>query len=120
MDPQALAKACEAEYVRIESPETVDWAVQKVFHVARSQSKAVVLACARDIQKKKIEDDDEPYKPSTALLPKVVAAPSPEAVAQAADVITQANRVVIVVGRGAIWWSKAGDAVRSSCGENGA
>lgn len=118
MDQQALVKACEGEYIRIESPETVDWAVQKAFYIARTQCKSVVLAAPRDIQKKKFEDDDEPYKPSTSLLPK---APSPtaEVLSDAADLIVKSKRPVIIVGRGAIW-SKAGDAAKALAKQTGA
>lgn len=119
MDQSALAKACEAEYVRIESAETADWGVQKAFYIARTQSKAVVLACARDIQKKKFENDDEPYTPSTRLLPKLAAEPGAQALAQAADLVTQAQKIVIIVGRGAIW-ADAGEAVKRLAAQTGA
>ena len=119
MDQAAMCKACEAEYVRIESPETVDWAVQTAFHIARTQSKSVVLACPRDIQKKKFENDDERYAPSYNLLPKIPRAPSVEAVQAATDLIVSAGKVVIVVGRGAIW-SESGAAVRRLAAQCGA
>jgi thiamine pyrophosphate-dependent acetolactate synthase large subunit-like protein len=119
MDQAAMCKACEAEYVRIESPETVDWAVRTAFHIARTLSKSVVLACPRDIQKKKFENDDEPYAPSFNLLPKIPKAPSVEAVAAAADLITGAGKIVIVAGRGAIW-SDSGAVVRRLAAQCGA
>lgn len=111
MDQPALAKACEAEYIRIECPDTVDWAVQKAFFIARTQSKSVVLACARDIQRKNFENDDEDYLPSTELISKTPPAPSPDTLTQAADLICAAKKPVIIVGRGAIW-SKAGEPAR--------
>ncbi|PWK60331.1 thiamine pyrophosphate-binding protein [Aminobacter sp. AP02] len=119
MDQRALAKACEAEYVEIYSPEVVDWAVQRAFYIARSQSKSVVLACARDIQQKKIDVETKPYVPSTALLPNVPVGPTAEAVAAAADAITDARKPVIVVGRGALW-SQAGEAVKKLAQLSGA
>ena len=118
MDQAALAKACEAEYVRIESPKTADWAVQKAFYIARSECKSVVLACPRDIQKRKFEGD-APYAPSTALLPKPGMEPGPQLLADAVDLIAGSKRVVIVAGRGAIW-AEAGPAIRRLADRAGA
>ena len=55
-------------------------------------------------------DDDEPYKPSTAIWKPRATPPAPDALKEAVDIIADARRPVIVVGRGAIW-SGAGDAV---------
>jgi thiamine pyrophosphate-dependent acetolactate synthase large subunit-like protein len=114
----ALVKACEAEYIRIESPQTVDWAVQKAFYIARTQQKAVVLACPRDLQQKQFEGNNA-YQPSTTMLPKLAIAPSVESVNEAADVIANGKKVVIVLGRGAIW-AKAGEAARRLAQQTGA
>jgi thiamine pyrophosphate-dependent acetolactate synthase large subunit-like protein len=118
MDQTALVKACEAEYIRIESPTTVDWAVQRAFYLARTKQKAVVIGCPRDIQQLRFESG-EPYIPSTSMLPKLAIVPNDEAIRQAADVISQAKKVVLVLGRGAIW-SNAGDAARRLAIQTGA
>jgi acetolactate synthase I/II/III large subunit len=108
-DQAIFAKACEAEFVPILHPETTDRLVRKAFYIARTESRPVLVSCPRDIQQKPFEDD-EPYTPSTTLLPKTRAAPNPEAIAAAADIIGTAKKCVVIVGRGAIW-SNAGEAV---------
>lgn len=118
MDQMALAKACEADYIRIESPQMVDWAVQRAFYIARTQQKAVVIGAPRDIQQRQVETD-QTYVPSTELLPDFSIAPGEDAIRRAADLIQTADKVVIVVGRGALW-SKAGDVSRRLAEVSGA
>src|SRR5256885_1643104 len=79
------------------------------FYLAKTESRPVMLSCPMDIQQKDFEDD-EPYKPSSTLLPNVTVAPNPAAIAQAADLISQSTMPVVLVGRGALW-SGAGEAV---------
>lgn len=117
-DQATFAKACETELVQVLSPETVDLQVRKAFYVARTESRPVLLSCPRDIQQRAFEDDD-PYTPSGTLLSRVSIAPSPPAIAEAADAITQAEKVVLILGRGAIW-SEAGDAALALARRTGA
>jgi len=63
-----------------------------------------------DIQQKTFENDDEPYKPSSTLIPSRVVRPDLEALRQAADIVAGSKHPVILVGRGARW-SGAGEAV---------
>ena len=118
-DQSIFAKACETEFVQILHPETADHQVRKAFYIARTESRPVLLSCPRDIQQKKFEEDDEPYRPSTMLLPKTPVAPNPAAIAEAADIIARAKKVVVIVGRGAIW-AKAGEAAKSLAQRTGA
>ncbi len=108
-DQSIFAKACETEFVQILHPETVDHQVRKAFYIARTESRPVLLSCPRDIQQKAFEEADESYLPSSAMLPKAPPAPAASAISEAADIIEKSAKVVLILGRGAIW-SKAGEA----------
>jgi acetolactate synthase-1/2/3 large subunit len=111
LDQSAFAHGVEAAYVRMGTADDADEAVRKAFYIARTQSRPVLLSVPMDLQQKEW-DDDEPYKPSTSIIPKRVVAPSQDAIQQAADMLAKAKRPVIVVGRGAMW-SGAGDEIRA-------
>ena len=72
-----------------------------------------------DVQQMAFEDDDEPYKPSSTVLPKRVVHPDPVEIDKAADIIAGSKHPVVLVGRGAKW-SGAGDAVKKLSGRIGA
>ena len=108
-DQDRFAAACETAFVRLTSADVTDDVVRQAFYLARTESRPVMLSCPMDIQQRDFEAD-EPYKPSATLLPSVTVAPNPAAIAQAADLIEQSARPVVVVGRGAMW-SGAGEAV---------
>ncbi len=109
LDQSAFAHGCEAAFVRMGTADDADEAVRKAFYIARTQSRPVLLSVPMDLQQKTWEDD-EPYVPSTAIIPKRTVTPSADAIAQAADVLSKAKRPVIVVGRGAMW-SGAGEEI---------
>jgi acetolactate synthase-1/2/3 large subunit len=109
-DQARFAAACEAGFVRVTSPDYTDEAVRKAFYLAKLESRPIMLSAPMDIQQMNF-DDEEPYKPSSTLLPpqRTVRADA-AALEQAADIIARSKKPVIVVGRGAMW-SGAGDAV---------
>ena len=111
MDQAAFAASCETGFIRITSPEVADDCVRKAFYRAKLESRPIMLSAPMDVQQKAFEDDDEPYKPSSTVLPKRVVHPDPAEIEKAADIIAGAKHPVIVVGRGAMW-SGAGDAVK--------
>ena len=108
-DQSRFAAACEAGFVRVHTPDYADEAVRKAFYLAKLESRPILLSAPMDVQQKPFEDD-EPYKPSSTLLPKRTVRADPGALEEAADIIAGAKKPVIVVGRGAMW-SGAGDAV---------
>jgi thiamine pyrophosphate-dependent acetolactate synthase large subunit-like protein len=108
-DQSRFAEACEAGFVRLTSADVTDDVVRQAFYLAKTESRPVMLSCPMDIQQKEFEDD-EPYKPSSTLLPSVTVAPNAAAIAQAADLIATSTMPVVLVGRGAMW-SGAGEAV---------
>ena len=97
-----FAAACEAGFVRLNSAEAADEVVRKAFYRAQRESRPIMLSVPMDIQQKNW-DDDEPYQPSSTILPKRAASPDPDALKRAIDVISKAKKPVIVAGRGARW-----------------
>jgi len=110
LDNARFAAGCEAGFVRLNTPDDADDAVRKAFYMARMESRPVMLSAPMDVQQKAFEDDDEPYKPSSTLIPPRAVRPDPEALKQAADIVAGAKHPVLLVGRGARW-SGAGEAV---------
>src|SRR5262245_35791981 len=104
-----FAEACESNFVQLLSPDLADEAVRKAFYLAKLESRPVMLSCPMDIQQKNF-DDDEPYKPSSEFFTRGAVHPDAKALERAADIIANAKKPVIIVGRGA-QWAGAGPAV---------
>ncbi len=117
-DNRGFANACETAFVRLNSPESVDDVVRKAFYTARLESRPVMLSCPMDIQQKNFEDDD-PYQPSSTIMPNRANGPDESSLKRALDLIAGAKRPVIVAGRGARW-SGAGDAILKLAERSGA
>ena len=109
LDQSRFAAACETGFVRVNTPDHADDAVRKAFYLAKLESRPIMLSAPMDIQQKEF-DDDEPYKPSSTLLPARAVRPDADALERAADIIAASKKPVIIAGRGAKW-SGAGDAV---------
>jgi thiamine pyrophosphate-dependent acetolactate synthase large subunit-like protein len=110
MEQQRFAAAIEAGFVRINTAEDAFAAVQRAFYVARRASRPVVLNLPSELTHEEVDDYDQ-YVPSTHLLrTKRPVHPHPEAIAEAAGIIGESRRPVIIVGRGAMW-AGAGEAV---------
>ncbi len=110
LDQARFAAGCETAFFRVNSPDTVDETVRKAFYTARLESRPVMLSAPMDIQQKNFDDDD-PYEPSTTMMPKGVLHPDPAELEKAAEIVAASKHPVIIVGRGARW-SGAGEAVR--------
>ena len=118
LDQARFAAACETGFVRLATADDADDAVRKAFYLARSESRPIMLSVPIDIQQKEFEDD-EPYQPSSTLLPTVRPGPNAAVVEAAAEMIAGSRKPVIVVGRGALW-SGAGEVVRRLAARSGA
>jgi acetolactate synthase-1/2/3 large subunit len=110
MDQAAFCAGCETGFLRVTSPDVADDCVRKAFYTAKLESRPIMISAPMDVQQMAFEDDDEPYKPSSTILPKRVVHPDPAEISKAADIIGKAKHPVIIVGRGARW-SGAGPAV---------
>ena len=51
--------------------------MRKAFYIAKLESRPVMLSAPMDVQQMAFEDDDEPYKPSSTVLPKRIVHPDP-------------------------------------------
>ena len=118
LDQGRFAAACETGFVPLNSAESTDDVVRKAFYLARLESRPIMFSAPMDIQQKAFEDDD-PYQPSSTILPKRAAGPDPAALERALDIIAAAKKPVIVAGRGARW-SGAGDAILKLAERTGA
>lgn len=118
LDQGRFAAACETGFVRLNSAESADDVVRKAFYLARLESRPIMLSAPMDLQQKVWEDDD-PYQPSSTILPKRAAAPDPDSLERALEIIAAARKPVIVAGRGAKW-SGAGDAILKLAERTGA
>ena len=109
LDQSRFAAACETGFVRMNTADGADDAVRKAFYLAKLESRPIMLSAPMDIQQQEF-DDDEPYRPSSTLMPSRTVRPDPANLEQAADMIAGSRKPMIIAGRGARW-SGAGDAV---------
>ncbi|MEK7875242.1 MAG: thiamine pyrophosphate-binding protein [Pseudomonadota bacterium] len=109
LDQSRFAAACETGFVRMNTADAADDAVRKAFYLAKLESRPIMLSAPMDIQQQEF-DDDEPYRPSSTLMPSRTVRPDPDNLEQAADMIAGSRKPVIIVGRGAKW-AGAGEAV---------
>ncbi|HEY3867631.1 MAG TPA: thiamine pyrophosphate-binding protein [Actinocrinis sp.] len=109
LDQKRFAEACEAGFVHLSKPDIAFEAVQTAFYRARTESRPILLSAPMNIQQQSI--DDEEYVTSAELLAHSAPVfPNPASIAAAADIVAEAERPVIIVGRGAMR-SGAGDAI---------
>jgi len=109
LDQSRFAAACETGFVRMNTADGADDAVRKAFYLAKLESRPIMLSAPMDIQQQEF-DDDEPYRPSSTLMPSRTVRPDPANLEHAADIIAGSRKPMIIAGRGARW-SGAGDAV---------
>ena len=85
LDQAKFADACEAGFERLVSADQTDDAVRKAFYRAKLESRPIMLSCPMDIQQKNFEDDDEEYKPSSAMFSPGAVHPDTKALERAAE-----------------------------------
>lgn len=101
IDQAPLARASGAEYVQIKSVQHALDRVREVFVMARRQSMPVVLGVPTDLQSAPYPAVT--YAPSTALMPQHEATPpDPQTVQTIVGMIEQAQRPIIIAGRGVV------------------
>ncbi|MFD8565859.1 thiamine pyrophosphate-binding protein [Streptomyces sp. NPDC059639] len=101
LDQRRFAAAIECEFIHVTRPENAQEAVRQAFYRARTESRPVMISAPFDVQVAELDDYDEDYVPSTALIEKPQMVPSPARLESAADLVQDAKRVVIIAGRGA-------------------
>jgi thiamine pyrophosphate-dependent acetolactate synthase large subunit-like protein len=110
-DQQKFVDATECGFVPIWNAAGTDEAVRTAFYRARTECRPIVLNAPMDVQQEAYDGEGDEYAPSTTLLPsRRRVQPDPDELRDAARVIAESQKPVIVVGQGAAK-SEAGDAV---------
>jgi acetolactate synthase I/II/III large subunit len=100
IDQAPFARACGAEYVRIQSVNHALDRVREAFCIAQYERRPVVLGVSDDLQRT-IVPEALSYTPSSAFLPRLAPCiPDHESAIAIADVIAAAERPIILAGRG--------------------
>ena len=100
MDQRRFAEACSARYVTMTKPDNVAEEVAEAFYAARVHRCPVVLNLPIDIQEKTF-DWDWDYRPSTEFVSLQNEVANDEALSVLVERLIQAERPVIIAGRGA-------------------
>src|SRR5262245_41727145 len=100
IDQAPFARACGADYVRIQSVNHALDRVREAFSIAQHDRRPVVLGVSDDLQRTTIVKAMD-YVPASTFLPKLPPCiPDPESAAKIATVISSAERPIILAGRG--------------------
>src|ERR1700730_8634433 len=119
IDQAPLALATGAHFVAIRSTDRALDCVREAFYVARAERKPVVLSVPLDLQTEEFPYLPD-YTPSTDLMPRAqVVRPDPAVVDEVVAMVAEAERSIILGGRGAMW-SGAKGALESLAQESGA
>lgn len=100
LDQAKFAEGVECGFVQVSTSARAQEAVQRAFWLARTTSRPVMVSAPSNVQK--TEFDGAPvYVPSTSLIDDAIAHPDPQRIDQAAKILSESERVVVLVGRGA-------------------
>ncbi len=120
IDQAPLVTATGAAYHRLHMPERMPVAVRDAFLQARRERRPVVIGIPFDLQARPWEGPASLPKPSRELLPRPSPIPPhPDDVANAAKLIADAERVVVLAGLGAVE-AGAGAACKALAAKTGA
>ena len=101
-DERLFANGTETGFVRLDAPERAHYAVRTAFHLARTESRPVILSAPEDIQAMNWEPPSAYVSRRSRLEVEQRLAPDPRALAQAAAMIGASRKPVIIAGRGAV------------------
>lgn len=119
IDQAPLALATGAHFVPIRTIDRALDCVREAFYVARAERKPVVLSVPLDLQKEEFPYLPD-YAPSTELMPRCqLLRPDPEVVDEVVGMIAEAERPIVIGGRGATW-SGAKGSLEALAEESGA
>src|SRR5438105_11216707 len=103
IDQAPLALGTGAHFVPIRSVDRALDCVREAFYVARAERKPVVLSVPLDLQKEAFPYLAD-YTPSTELMPRAqVLRPDPALLDEIAVMVAEAERPIVIGGRGATW-----------------
>jgi len=119
LDQAPIITATGAAYQRLHLPERMPVAIRDAFLQARRERRPVVLGIPFDLQDRPWEGPANLPKPSHELLPRPSPLPPhPDDVAKAAQLIANAEKVVVMAGLGAVE-AGAGPACRALAAKTG-
>jgi thiamine pyrophosphate-dependent acetolactate synthase large subunit-like protein len=103
IDQAPLALATGAHFVPVRTIDRALDCVREAFYVARAERKPVVLSVRLDLQKEEFPYLAD-YSPSTELMPRPqMLRPDREVVNEIVAMIAEAERPIVIGGRGATW-----------------
>jgi thiamine pyrophosphate-dependent acetolactate synthase large subunit-like protein len=114
-----LALATGARFVPVRTIDRALDCVREAFYVARAERRPVVLSVPLDLQTEEFPYLPD-YTPSTDLMPRAqVLRPDPAVVDEIVAMVAEAERPIVLGGRGAMW-SGAKGVLESMAQEAGA
>src|SRR5438105_6068639 len=103
IDQAPLALATGAHFVPIRTIDRALDCVREAFYIARAERKPVVLSVPLDLQTEEFPYLPD-YMPSTDLLPRAqLLRPDPAVVDEIVAMVAEAERPIVIGGRGAAW-----------------
>lgn len=103
IDQAPFITATGAAYHSLHLPERMPVAVRDAFHQARRERRPVVIGVPFDLQERPWTGDDALPAPSRQLLPQLSPPPPhPDDVVRAAGTVSQARRIIVMAGLGAV------------------
>jgi acetolactate synthase-1/2/3 large subunit len=103
LNQDALVTVTGAGYIEVLTPSYAENAVRDAFYRARHESRPIVLCVPLDVQRMDCDSDGDDYTPSRELFSGQQAIrPALERVQEAARIIGQSRKPVIILGRGAM------------------
>jgi thiamine pyrophosphate-dependent acetolactate synthase large subunit-like protein len=103
LNQDQLVTATGAGYIEVLKPSYAEDAVRDAFYRARRESRPIVLCAPLEVQQMECNAEGDEYRPSSEMFPGQQAIrPDLERLREAAAIIKQSKRPVIVLGRGAM------------------
>jgi len=103
LNQDQLVTATGAGYIEVLKPSYAESAVRDAFYRARRESRPIVLCVPLDVQQLACDADGEDYRPSSEMFSGQQAIrPDLERLREAAAIIKQSRKPVVVLGRGAM------------------
>jgi thiamine pyrophosphate-dependent acetolactate synthase large subunit-like protein len=103
LNQDQLVAATGAGYIEVLKPSYAENAVRDAFYRARRESRPFVLCVPLDVQRMECDADGEDYQPSSEMFTGQQAIrPDLERLREAAAIVRQSKKPVLVLGRGAM------------------
>jgi thiamine pyrophosphate-dependent acetolactate synthase large subunit-like protein len=103
LNQDQLVSATGAGYIEVLNPSYAETAVRDAFYRARRESRPIVLCVPLDVQRMECDADGDEYRPSSEMFAGQQAIrPDLQRLREAAAIIRQSKKPVIVLGRGAM------------------